>query len=223
MSLTVVLLTPPSFAERLGALVHRCQAGAEIAVASDGPALEAISKRVDAKAGRSILISFGTGVIVGGAVLGRFTAAYNIHAAPPDFPGRDPHHFAAYAGVRRYGATAHGMVEMVDAGEIVGTEWVDVPEPALPHVLAALGNEAGWRLAERLMPEMLGSDTPLPATGDSWGPRKTTRRDFMAMCRLPLDIGPEEFFRRLAAFQMPGHDNLTVELHGYRFRIEGPV
>ena len=44
-----------------------------------------------------LLLSFGTGVIVPESILlTPGLVALNVHAASPDFPGRDPHHFAAY-------------------------------------------------------------------------------------------------------------------------------
>jgi methionyl-tRNA formyltransferase len=70
-----------------------------------------------------MLLSHSTSVIVPGKLLEPFgERALNIHAASPDYPGRDPHHFAVYDGVRRYGATLHRMARKVDAGAILDVE-----------------------------------------------------------------------------------------------------
>src|SRR5215831_20804891 len=45
--------------------------------------------------------------------------AFNIHPAPPEYPGRDPWHFAHYDGYPRAGATLHRMAPRVDDGEIL--------------------------------------------------------------------------------------------------------
>ena len=67
-----------------------------------------------------VLLSFATSIIVPKEVIDRFpSGAYNIHAASPDYPGRDPHHFAVYEGATRYGATCHIMSAPVDEGPIV--------------------------------------------------------------------------------------------------------
>jgi len=49
-----------------------------------------------------LLVSFSTGVVVPAELIAAFPAgAYNVHAASPDYPGRDPHHFAVYEGASR--------------------------------------------------------------------------------------------------------------------------
>src|SRR5207245_6682120 len=82
------------------------------------------------------LISFGTSVIVPATLLARLIKpAYNLHAASPEFPGRDPHHFAAYLGAKTYGATLHLMTERVDDGPIVAVEMFQVAPDATPASL----------------------------------------------------------------------------------------
>src|SRR5215467_13519659 len=57
--------------------------------------------------------------------------AYNVHPGTPDFPGRDPWHFARYEGRREIGATLHRMTARVDAGEILDVLELEA-DPALP-------------------------------------------------------------------------------------------
>lgn len=170
-----------------------------------------------------VLVSFGTGVIVPSAILRRFEGrAYNLHAASPDYPGRDPHHFAVYDGAGRYGATLHQMTDKVDAGPIVDVELFDVPPGVRPSDLLALANAAALRILQRSGARIAAGEILPPLPAAAWGPIKRSRRDFLAMCRIDPAIDAEEFQRRLHAFDGEAYDNLYVELHGRRFRIEKP-
>ena len=199
--------------ERLKAIYA---ADAELAIVRDLAGLEA----VDIADGMHLL-SFGTGVIVPAALLTRLRRpAYNLHAASPDFPGRDPHHFAIYSGCARYGATLHLMTERVDAGPIVGVEMFHVSPNLRPTELLGLANEAGFRLLERVGTRLLASE-PLPAMPDiAWGEPKRSRTDFHAACRLSPLVDDQEFERRFRAFDGEGYDNLRTTLHGWTFRID---
>jgi hypothetical protein len=167
------------------------------------------------------LISFGSGVIVPADMLARFAKpAYNVHAASPDFPGRDPHHHAIYRGAMTYGATLHIMTARVDDGPIVGLETFLVTADATPASLLAQANDAGMRLIERFGPRLLEAE-PLPALPDAkWGSAKTRRADFQNLCRLTPLIASDEVVRRFRAFDGGPHDNLTVEFYGHTFRID---
>lgn len=165
-----------------------------------------------------ILLSYGTSLIVPLDQLGRFRAAYNVHAASPEYPGRDPHHFAIYDGVRRYGATCHVMTARVDEGPIVDVEWFDVAPDETPGSLLRRADQAAVTIIQRLGPKFRNG--PLPPISQTWGLRKTKRSDFLAMCRISPDISREEFERRLRAFNSGHHNNMTVEVQGKIFRIE---
>jgi methionyl-tRNA formyltransferase len=168
-----------------------------------------------------ILLSFSTSVVVTQDILGRFFGGcYNIHAASPDYPGRDPHHFAIYDDVTRFGATMHIMTEKVDAGPIVDVEWFGVAPNTRPAELLAAANEAAFRILERVGPRLQRGET-LPTMPDiRWAEKKRSRADFRAMCTLSPSISREEFERRFHAFDGGEYDNLVVELHGRTFRIE---
>jgi hypothetical protein len=170
-----------------------------------------------------MLIAFGTGVIVPSDCLSTLSgAAYNIHPASPDYPGRDPHHFAAYDGVKVYGATLHVMAREVDAGAILAVDLTEVIPGASPAELMQLANEAGLRLFADYAARLLGGETLAPI-GRIWGTRKTRRQDLHELSGISPLVPHEEFNRRLRATAMPGHHNLHVDLHGHRFRYEGPV
>jgi hypothetical protein len=167
------------------------------------------------------LISFGSGVIVPMDVLARFSKpAYNIHAASPEFPGRDPHHHAVYRQASTYGATLHVMTARVDAGPIVGVELFSVASGTTPVDLLRQANDAGLRLIRRFGARLLEAK-PLPALeGVNWGSVNTRRSDLARYCALTPLVTAEEFTRRYTAFDGGSYDNLTVDLHGRTFRID---
>lgn len=171
-----------------------------------------------------LLLSFGTSVIVPAPLLALPNLlALNIHAASPDYPGRDPHHFAVYDGVVRYGATMHFMTPKVDAGQIVDVELFDVPAEVTPIRLLELANQSAWVLIERFFSKLAAGQVPCPILGASWGERKSTRKMFLELCRVDAAMSEAEFNRRMRATTMPGYNNLYVDLHNHRFRIESKI
>lgn len=170
-----------------------------------------------------LLLSAGTGVVVPGYVLDRFAAgAVNFHPGSPGYPGRDPHHFAAYDQCGVYGATAHIMTERVDEGPILDVEEETVEPGAGPDAYLAIGNRCVTRLIGRVIPQLVaGTVRTTPEFG--WRGSKTTRRDFLALCRLDPLFDAQENVRRIRAVEMPGYANAHLDVAGYRFRIEGPA
>jgi methionyl-tRNA formyltransferase len=77
---------------------------------------------------RARLVGFVTPLIVPPAILAQLGyGAFNFHPGSPSYPGWAPAHFALYDQAREFGATAHMMIEQVDAGPIVAVELFPVP------------------------------------------------------------------------------------------------
>lgn len=164
------------------------------------------------------LVGFCTSVVVPADLLGAVDAgAYNFHPGPPTYPGRHPASFAIYEGATRFGVTAHEMRPKVDSGPIIGVEWFDMPAQPRLTQLEELTFNAAVRLFGRLGPSLVAGAEPLPPTGDNWSGRKSTQRDFDAMCALTRDVGPEELDRRLRAFADGLNRTVHLTVHGHRF------
>jgi methionyl-tRNA formyltransferase len=177
-----------------------------------------------AQAPFDMLLSFGTSVIVPPGILGRYgSLPINLHAAPPSYPGRDPHHFAVYDGARTYGATLHFMLPRVDAGPIIDVELFDVGDAPAPIDLLERACAAGWVVLKRFFAAIVrdGLERINANPAYQWGPRKHTRADFRALCRIDCAVDEAELARRVRAASMPGYNNLTLELFGHVFRIDG--
>ncbi len=94
----------------------------------------------------SRLLAFTTGVIVPARVLNALGhGAYNFHPGSPDYPGWAPAHFALYEGAQTFGATAHVMLERVDAGPIIGVETFVIPS-APTSVNSSRLRSSGWHI-----------------------------------------------------------------------------
>ena len=174
---------------------------------------------------RARLIAFVTPEIVSGSTLNRLGyGAINFHPGPPSYPGWAPAHFALYERAKEFGATAHVMVERVDAGPIV-----DVARFPIPSDISVLGLEGlayahlaqlFWRCAKSL-----ATDPELPAALPvRWGSKKYSRRAYRAICDIPLDIPKDELDRRLMVFG-GNHFGIcpTINLHGIEFRAVLPA
>jgi len=170
--------------------------------------------------GRARLIGFVTPVVVPKSVLDQLGyGAFNFHPGPPNYPGWAPAHFALYDQATEFGATVHAMAEQVDAGPIIEFASFSIP----PHI-SVLGLEGlayahlallFWRTAK-----WLASDSaPPPALSVQWGNKKYSRKNYRAMCDIPLDISKSELERRLKVF---GGNYFgvspTIHLHGVEFR-----
>src|SRR6185312_9993348 len=138
---------------------------------------------------RARLIGFLTPVIVPKCILDRLGfGAYNFHPGPPAYPGWQPAYFATYDGVMAFGATAHAMVEKVDAGPIIDVELFRVPANTTVVDLEKMTFVETMHLFRRLAHLLATRPAPLPDLPIRWGSRKSTRKQVAAMCNLPLDI-----------------------------------
>lgn len=211
-----VLLMSSESALRVCDVASKAGVQLQATIAESKPALlEAFTSHHD------LLLSFGTSIIVPEAIVSvPYLLALNVHAASPLYPGRDPHHFAAYDGATEYGATMHYMTSAVDAGPIVDVELFSVRSETKPHELLNRANEAGWRLINRFFRRYAAGGRLEPMNGFAWRQRKTTRKMFTDLCRVSPEMGTEEILRRHHAVSMPGYCNLYIDLAGLRFRAE---
>lgn len=112
-------------------------------------------------------------------LLDTLKAAYNFHGAPPEFPGRDPHHWAIHRDAAEYGATLHVMTEKVDAGPILRVCRFPMPAWTDPYELSRDTETVLEMMFARYLPALI--DGSLEPIGETWGPTKTTRADAVKM------------------------------------------
>lgn len=139
------------------------------------------------------LLAFMTGVIVSRATLETIGAAVNFHPASPSYPGRDPHHWAAYDGAAEYGATAHWMGPKVDEGPILAALIVHVGKGATPDDYRRLGEQSAKALFAEIAPKFSCGELL------QWSGVKHSRKDLLSMCDL-RGLDAVEVDRRRFAF-----------------------
>jgi methionyl-tRNA formyltransferase len=173
---------------------------------------------------RSRLIAFVTPVIVPKSILDQLGyGAVNFHPGPPSYPGWAPAHFALYDQADEFGATVHLMVEKVDAGAIIDLALFPIPPDTSVFGLEGMAYARlaflFWRMAREL-----ACDISLPAAlSVEWGSRKYSRRNYHAMCEIPLDISKSELDRRMRVFG-GSYFGVTpsIKIHGVEFRAVAP-
>jgi methionyl-tRNA formyltransferase len=150
---------------------------------------------------RARLIAYAAGVVVPAHVLDQLGyGAYNFHPGSPAYPGWAPAHFALYTRATEFGATAHVMVARVDEGPIVGALMFSIPKGASVASLEGMAYARLSYLFWTLAKPLATCSEPLPELPLRWSGTKSTRRDYAALCDVPLDIARDELDRRIEVF-----------------------
>jgi hypothetical protein len=217
---TIILMAGP--AERsLAGVFRKHRPDLNVILISTQAELAGISPDILA---RARLIGFVTPVVVPADVLDRLGyGAYNFHPGPPRYPGWAPAHFALYARETEFGATVHEMVAKVDAGPILDVSLFPIPEGTSVTALEGMAYARLALMFWRMSAALSHAAAPLFTTGTGWGTKKYTRRDYQAMCDIPLDITEAELARRMEIFGAH-HFGIapTIKLHGIAFRALPP-
>ena len=165
-----------------------------------------------------VLITVITGDIIPKSVYSKYRLALNIHPASPNYPGRDPHHHAAYFRASTFGATLHIMEDKVDSGRIL-----------LSHEFSTLEYK-GWRDYYQLSMiscvdimrkiECMSFEQILNLSSKSqWAYRKFTRSDFIKMCDC-TNLTSSEIEHIHNCFSVAGFINLYKVINGKKVYIK---
>jgi methionyl-tRNA formyltransferase len=165
-----------------------------------------------------VIISFLNGYVVKPALLDAAAGrAFNVHPGPPEYPGRDPWHFAFYEGFPRAGATLHRMTAKVDDGEILDVAEREFDASLSVTEYADLCRQLAVAILVRNLTSLLAGNIT-PRCHRSWrSEAKRSRRDFARMCEIDPTMPAEEVVRRLRSFHDPRHDNVYTVIHGHKF------
>ncbi len=177
MSAEIVLLTGDAEMPHLTEVLHAYRP--ELVVTPVYSLLELEKNCQASNLNHRRLIAYCTSIIVPADVLKTFAgAAYNFHPGPPTYPGVYPANFAIYDGASRFGVTAHLMTEKVDDGVIVGTDSFDINPGLNFNDLEIQAYLALFELFKKQAPQLAKTDEPLAELDITWGPRKTTLKEY---------------------------------------------
>jgi len=153
----------------------------------------------------SQLITFATGKIIPPDIILLWDRAINFHGASPNYPGRDPHHWAAYDGTNLFGATAHAIWPKVDAGPICCQMLVGVATPQPPDTYRKIGEAALYSLFTVWCSQYtsISFDANI-----MWSGKKRKRKDLLDACDM-RNVTEIEKERRKFAFA--GFEKFFIE------------
>ncbi|MGY6562492.1 MAG: formyltransferase family protein [Luteibaculaceae bacterium] len=164
-----------------------------------------------------LLIVHNTNQIIPKQIIEKASLAVNVHSASPEFPGRDPHHWAIYRAATQYGATLHIITAQVDAGAILNTKLFTVEPSDTPKSLLQKANVLALQLITEVL-LTLEQGLELKPNGMVWGKTKTKRSDFKSICDVTVALqDPQEIARRIKAFHVEGFSNLYVQIGNHKF------
>lgn len=174
-----LILCEPYAAPHLERYVADRAEGRDVRAATDKRSLR---QALFDKPRKTRLIAFCAKTIVPQSVLDLLALTpYNIHPGTPEFPGVHPDAFAHAQGKRRFGATAHEMIALIDAGAIVATADERMPANASRMDFANIGFRRALDLFEFLVDFTLRSDDPLPLLeGAYWRGPYNSEKDYRA-------------------------------------------
>ena len=166
-----------------------------------------------------ILITYNTNIIIKQHTLNLCTSAYNVHAASPEFPGRDPHHWAIYRKAKIYGATLHEIDKFVDSGSIIKVKTFDVKFEDNPQSLLEKANNKALELLNWLL-DQLNNQKSIPINSNlRWNKIKTKRIDLLEICNLTEITDKEEVELRIKAFYSQKFPNLYIKKFNQKFYL----
>lgn len=172
------------------------------------------------KLNKNYLITFGISTIIPERIFREFNQAINIHAASPEYPGRDPHHYAIYDKATVYGAVAHYMEKLVDSGLIIEHELFDVPKDITPLDLLQLANQAGKKVLKTVI-RKINDSINFTATELQWQGKKRARKDLFDTTKIKPYDKFDNVYEKYQAFQRGiNARNLSIELYGLKFTYD---
>lgn len=200
-------------AEHIRSIFPTAEVEVHLAPLTDRPPLKLTAPRYE------ILLSLLGPWILKPADLERVDLPINFHPGPPEYPGFGCYNFAIYDSVTEYGVTAHMINEQIDAGDIVALHRFPVQSTCdLPGLQARSMENLKILFHDVLEQIRTGSELRSIA---SWARRATTRREFEALRKIPVDASFDEVSRRIRAFSHPDHQGAFIEIHGHRFYAGG--
>ncbi len=130
--------------------------------------------------GGDLLISYSNGKIIPSEILELYKYKINFHCGPLEFPGRDPHHWAAYYKSNIYGGVCHFMDPAPDTGRIIKHINIKISPNLEPEKIDRIGEECIKKIFLSLVNEI--NSVILKTSKDSWKGKVRTRKDLLSMC-----------------------------------------
>ena len=176
--------------------------------------LEEVEKNITKN---DMILCYNTGIIVSKNIISKVGRSINLHPGSPEYPGRDPHHWAIYEGAKKFGATLHFMSEKVDEGNIIDVEFFNVVPNASHSWLLEKAIIASIKLLNRNFDVLCSKNIINIKNKYEWCGIKHTRKMMKKKCMITKNICEEELTRLVKAFHVDGFENIVLNLHKHNF------
>jgi methionyl-tRNA formyltransferase len=167
-----------------------------------------------------ILVSYNTNIIISKDDFEKCESSFNIHAASPNFPGRDPHHWAKYVGATKYGATLHYMTDKVDNGPIIKVNWFSIDSNDTPSNILQKANFEAVKLLDYILSALSKFAEIQVDASEQWNTKKYKRADLVKICDVTDLIDTSEFDLRVNSFYTEKHPNLYLKKFDQTFYLK---
>ena len=167
------------------------------------------------------LLTYSISEIITPELIEKFkNKCFNIHPAHPNYPGRDPQHYASYDSSEYYGAVLHRIEKKVDSGEILKVDLVKMGNDLSPLNFLKVGDDSAYKLIDIFLSEInIYGNIIKENKNYSWGLIKRKREDLKRLCYLDFNMDKEEIRRRERACNFPGYSNLWVSINENSYEL----
>lgn len=147
--------------------------------------------------GGDLLISYSNGKIIPKEILDSYRVKINFHCGPIEFPGRDPHHWAAYFCSKFYGGVCHFMNSTPDSGKIIKYNRIAISKNLKPNEIDKIGEDSIAKLLLSSVAEI--NDINFQPISKKWNEINRTRKNLIDMCDF-RNLSSKEIKHREYAF-----------------------
>ena len=212
----IILLTGETESPILSGELLRYNQSLDIVIAHDQADLTQAANKID---GGTRLLSFCTSVIVPSSLLKDLPGpAYNFHPGPPKYPGIGCFNFALYNNEKYYGVTMHEMSKIVDSGKIIKTKYFPIKKMNLLQLIEK-SYESMFTVFKKEIPKILKSKK-LIYSKQKWKRKAYTRKNFVELCKLNLNMSPQKIVNILGAIYHPDFPDPIIKYKNKAFQIK---
>mgnify|MGYP001163842977 FL=1 len=166
-----------------------------------------------------MIISYLSAWILSDKILNK-TKYFNInfHPGPPKYPGIGCFNFALYNNEKYYGVTMHEMSKIVDSGKIIKTKYFPIKKMNLLQLIEK-SYESMFSVFKKEIPKILKSKK-LIYSKQKWKRKAYTRKNFVELCKLYLNMSPQKIVNKLGAIYHPDFPDPIIKYKNKVFKIK---
>ncbi len=152
-------------------------------------------------------------------VLDKAKTKINFHPGSEKYGGFG-YNFALYNHETQYGVLCHHMTEALDSGDIIEVRYFPIDAKDTVESLREISHIYLLQLFRDILLKIKKREE-LPTSEVKWQ-KYYSKKDFLELCEIPKDAGPEEIEKRIQATFFPeGKDKPYTKIGNRKFYFEG--